>query len=223
MAELNIIGKGGKSAGTHQIPAALSEAQVPSHLIHRAVVTEESNKRQGTHSAKTRSEARGGGRKPYKQKKTGNARQGSTRSPQWAHGAMALAIKPRDYTKGLNKKERRLAIIGAFTAKAEAGSVILVDEISFETPKTKDALALLTAAGVADVKRVLVVLESYDTNALKSFRNLPNVTVRTAPNREGTGQPFSARDLVVAHKIVLSKAAMAQAEKAWLRSEEAGQ
>lgn len=116
---------------------------------------------------------------------------------------------------------RRLAIIGAFNAKLEAGAIILVDEISFAEPRTKDAVGLLAAAGVDKVKRVLVVLEKHDETALKCFRNLPNVTVKTAPNRDGHGEPFSARDLMVAHKIVMSKAAMEQAESAWLKSEEA--
>lgn len=222
MAKISIIGSNGKSVGSHEVNEAIASAAVPAHLLHRAVTTEEANGRQGTHSAKTRSEVRGGGRKPYKQKKTGNARQGSTRSPHWAHGSMALAIKPRDYTKGLNKKERRLAIIGAFNAKIEAESIILVEEITFAAPRTKDAVAVLKAAGVSDVKRVLVVLEKHDPIVLKSFANIPNVVVRTAPNREGVGEPFSARDLVVAHKIVMSKGAMAQTEKAWLKAEEAG-
>lgn len=221
MADLNILKANGQQAGKHTVNEAIVSAGVPNHMIHRAVVAEEANRRQGTQSAKTRSETRGGGRKPYKQKKTGNARQGTTRAPHWAHGGMALAVKPRDYTKGLNKKERRLAIIGAFNAKLEAGAIILVDEISFAEPRTKDAVGLLAAAGVDKVKRVLVVLEKHDETALKCFRNLPNVTVKTAPNRDGHGEPFSARDLMVAHKIVMSKAAMEQAESAWLKSEEA--
>ena len=221
MADITILKANGKSAGSHSVNPAIEAAAVPAHLLHRAVVTEEANKRQGTQSAKTRSEAKGGGRKPYKQKKTGNARQGTTRAPQFAHGGMALAVKPRDYTKGLNRKERRLAIIGAFNGKVAAGSVILVDEISFSVPRTKDAAALLKALGLDGVKRVLVVLEKHDPIALKSFRNLPNVEVRTAPNREGLGEPFSTRDLVVAHKVVMSKGAMEQAERAWLKAEEA--
>ncbi len=220
MAELNILKATGQSAGTYKVNPVLEAASVPTHLLHRAVVAEEANKRQGTQSARTRAEAKGGGRKPYKQKKTGNARQGTTRAPHFAHGGMALAVKPRDYTKGLNRKERRLAIIGAFNAKAAAGSLILVDEISFSVPRTKDAVALLKGLGLENTKRVLIVLAQHDPIALKSFRNLQNVEVRTAPNREGVGEPFSTRDLMVAHKIVMSKAAMEQTEKAWLKSEE---
>jgi large subunit ribosomal protein L4 len=133
---------------------------------------------------------------------------------------MALAVKPRDYTKGLNRKERRLAIIGAFNAKSAAGSLILVDEIAFSVPRTKDAVALLKGLGLENTKRVLVVLAQHDPIALKSFRNLQNVEVRTAPNREGVGEPFSTRDLMVAHKVVMSRAAMEQTEKAWLKAEE---
>lgn len=221
MADITILKANGGSAGSHSVNPAIEAASVPSHLMHRAVVTEEANKRQGTQSARTRSEAKGGGRKPYKQKKTGNARQGTTRAPQFAHGGMALAVKPRDYTKGLNRKERRLAIIGAFNGKVASGSIILVDEISFAVPRTKDAAALIKTLGLEGVKRVLVVLEKHDPIALKSFRNLPNVEVRTAPNREGVGEPFSTRDLMVAHKVVMSKAAMEQTERAWLKAEEA--
>lgn len=219
MSKLSILNSQGKEVASHSVNEAILGAGVPSHLIHRAVVAEEANSRQGTQSAKTRSETAGGGRKPYKQKKTGNARQGTTRAPHWAHGGMALAVKPRDYTKGLNRKERRLAIIGAFNAKLEAGAVIVLDSIKFAEPKTKEAAAVLKTAGVEGVRRVLVVLEAYDPIALKSFRNLPNVEVRTAPNREGKGQPFSARDILVAHKVVMSKAALEAAEAAWLKPE----
>jgi large subunit ribosomal protein L4 len=219
MSKLAVINSSGQEVASHTLNEAIAAAGVPQHLIHRAVTTEEANKRQGTHSAKTRSETRGGGRKPYKQKKTGNARQGTTRAPHWAHGGMAFAIKPRDYTRGLNKKERRLAIIGAFNAKVESGDIILIDSVALAAPKTKDAAAILKNAGVEGVKRVLLVLESYDAVALKSFRNLPNVEVRTAPNREGSGQPFSARDILVAHKIVMTAGAMAAAERAWLKEE----
>lgn len=217
MAELEIIDGKGKAAGKHKLHEAIAGADVPQSVLHRAVVAEQANKRQGTHSAKTRAEARGGGRKPYRQKKTGNARQGSIRAPHYAHGGMAHAIKPRDYTKKLNKKERRLAIIGAFAAKAEAGDIIVVDQIVFGTPKTKEASALLKTAGVGDTRRVLVVLPEHHDATVKSFRNIPGVEVRTAPSREGKGESFSARDLLVAHKIVVAKDAMSRIEEAWTK------
>ncbi|RYG48274.1 50S ribosomal protein L4, partial [bacterium] len=123
MADITIKGKDGSSVGTLAVSERLATVRVSLTSLHRAVVAEEANKRQGTQKTKTRSEVRGGGRKPYKQKKTGNARQGSIRSPHYAHGGMALAITPRDYSKKQNKQERRNAILAAFSAHLEAGNV----------------------------------------------------------------------------------------------------
>ncbi len=215
MATLEIKDKKGKVVGKHDVAAAVAGTEVKKGTVHRVVVTEEANARQGTQSAKTRSETRGGGKKPYKQKKTGNARQGTTRAPQWAHGGMALAVKPRSYSKKVNVKERRLATIAAFAEKLNAGEVVVVDAISFAAPKTKDAQAFLSALGVADSKRVLVVLGDHDETTYKCFRNLPNVEVRTAPNREGKGEPFSTRDLLLARKVVISQDALKKAEATW--------
>jgi large subunit ribosomal protein L4 len=217
MAELQIISTSGKAAGKHQLHEAIAQSDVSKAVMHRAVVSEEANSRQGTQSTKSRSEAKGGGRKPYKQKKTGNARQGTIRAPHYAHGGMALAVKPRDYSKKVNKKERRLAIIGAFAAKAEAGDIMIADAIAFGVPKTKDAVAMLQALGVANVRRVLIVTSEHNDAVVKSFRNLSNVEVRCAPNRDGKGEPFSTRDILVAHKIVIAKDAMAKIEEAWTK------
>ncbi len=217
MAQIEILNKDGKSVGKHSVAEAIASAEPAMAVLHRAVVTEEANSRQGTQCAKTRSEVSGGGRKPYKQKKTGNARQGSTRSPHYAHGAMALAVKPRDYDKDLNKKERRAAIKGALNAHLNAGNVILVDKIAFDAPKTKDAAALLKSLGVQDVRRVLIVLPEIDAITYKSFRNLPNVVVRTAPSRaEGAKtNTFSTRDVLVAHKVIIAADAMKRIEEFW--------
>lgn len=193
----------------------LKELEVSKNLVHRVVVAEEANDRQGTQSARTRSEAKGGGRKPYKQKKTGNARQGTIRAPHYAHGGMALAVKPRDYTKKVNKKERRLATAGALAARLNGGDVITIDKIALAAPKTKDAVALLKKHGLTDVKRVLIILGEHNEATYKSFRNLQNVEVRVAPNKEGQGSAFSTRDLIVAHKILMSKDAADKIEEAW--------
>lgn len=193
----------------------LKKLNVSRSILHRVVTAEEANARQGTQSALTRSETRGGGRKPYKQKKTGNARQGSIRAPHYAHGGMALAVKPRDYAKKVNKKERRLAMAGALAARLNDGDVVTVDQIQFAAPRTKDAIALLAKVGVRDARRVLVVLAEEDAVAYKSFRNIPGVEVRVAPNKEGRGQAFSTRDLLVAHKIVLAKGAIDKMEEVW--------
>jgi large subunit ribosomal protein L4 len=218
MAELEIKDKSGKTVGKHTVNDLIADAVVKSVSLHRTIVAEQAAARQGTQKTKTRSEVRGGGRKPYKQKKTGNARQGSIRAPHYAHGGMALALEPRDYTKKVNKKERRAAIAGALSAHIEAGNVSVVDSIVFSEPKTKEAIALLEALGLKDQRRVLIVLSEYDQAALKSFRNLPNVTVRTAPGSgDEKAQAFSARDVLVAHKIVFAQGALTKIEEAWTK------
>lgn len=215
MSQVEVKNQEGKVVGTRELSKSVAGMAVDRAVIHRAVVAEMANARQGTQSAKTRSEARGGGRKPYRQKKTGNARQGTIRAPQYAHGGMALAVKPRDYTKKINKKERRAALSGALAAKWEAGDVVVVDAISFGEVKTKLAVHFLKALGLDTTKRVLVVLAEYDPDALKCFRNLPNVEVRTAPSKDGKSQAFSTRDLLIAHKVVFTQDALARVEEVW--------
>lgn len=223
MAQLEIKDKAGKPVGTHEVSDALMNVRVSMTVVHRAVVAEEANSRQGTQKTKTRSEVRGGGRKPYKQKKTGNARQGTIRAPHYAHGGMALALTPRDYEKKINRKERRSAILSALSAHVEAGNVQLVDSIVFAEPKTKDARAFLAALGLDGHRRILVILPEVDDTTYRSFRNLPNVEVRTAPASTANGAEapktavFSARDLMVAHKIILAKDALARIEEMWAK------
>jgi len=220
MANIDVKSKEGKKVGSVELSAAITEAKASKAVRHRTVVAEEAASRQGTQSAKTRSEVSGGGRKPYKQKKTGNARQGSTRSPHYAHGGMALAVKPRDYYKKVNRKERRTAILGALAAKVEGGDIVVTESIVFAEAKTKPAVELLKALELADTRRVLVVLPQYDEVTFKCFRNLPNVTVRTAPsNGEEAAKTavFSARDLLVAHKVLIAKDALAKIEEVWAK------
>lgn len=224
MANYEVKGKDGAVVGNGQLSSRIADAVASHTTIHRAVVAEEANSRQGTQSAKTRSETRGGGRKPYKQKKTGNARQGTIRAPHYAHGGMALAVKPRDYSKKVNKQERRAAILTALSAHFEAGNVTVVDSISFAEAKTKAASDLLKALGLGEAKRVLVILPQYDELALRAFRNLPGVEVRTAPvGKEDAetvkAQAFSARDVLVAHKIVIAQDALARVESVWAKAE----
>lgn len=216
---LDIKGKDGKVVGKHNLSERLTEAAVSHSTVHRTVVAEEANKRQGTQKAKTRSEVRGGGRKPYKQKKTGNARQGTIRAPHYAHGGMALAVEPRDYEKKVNRKERRAAILTAFAAQIEAGNVMIADSVAFATPKTKQAHDFLKVHGLDTVRRVLIILPAHDDATHKSFRNIPNVTVRTAPtaNKEEKAQAFSTRDVLVAHKILIAKDALAKVEEVWAK------
>ncbi len=215
--KLDVKDKKGKSAGSVEISDKIAKAEASHTTVHRAIVAEEANLRQGTQKTKTRSEVRGGGRKPYKQKKTGNARQGTIRAPHYAHGGMALALTPRDYEKKVNRKERRAAILTAFAAHLDAGNVTVADALAFAAPKTSEALALLKVHGLDGIRRVLVVLPAYDEVTFKSFRNIKNVTVRTAPtaNKEEKAQPFSARDILVAHKILIAKDALAKVEEVW--------
>lgn len=219
MSTIEIKDKKGKAVGKVELHAKLSEATASHTSVHRAVVAEEANRRQGTQSAKTRSDVRGGGRKPYKQKKTGNARQGTIRAPQYTHGGMALAVKPRDYEKQINRRERRAAILTAIASQIAAENVVVADKIAFDSPKTKDAMDLLKALGVSEARRILVILPAYDEAAYKSLRNIPAVEVRTAPSSESGAkqQGFSARDVLIAHKIVIAKDALAAIEEVWAK------
>lgn len=219
MATLEIKDNKGKKVGTVDLAKAIADANPADAVLHRTVVAEMANARQGTQSAKTRSEVKGGGAKPYKQKKTGRARQGTIRAPHYTHGGMALAIKPRDYDKKVNRKERRAAILGALNAKANEGSLVVADAISFSAPRTKDAADFLKALELNEVKRLLVVLPACDETTLKCFRNMPNVTVRTAPSsdKDGKTETFSTRDLLVAHKVLIAKEALAKVEEVWAK------
>ena len=223
MASIEITSKEGKKIGKHELGEKLATATASPTTIHRTVVAEEANRRQGTQKTKTRSEVRGGGRKPYKQKKTGNARQGSIRAPHYAHGGMALALTPRDYDKKVNKRERRAAILTAFASQVASGNVTVLDSIVFAEPKTKQATELLATLGLLDVRRVLVVLATYDAITHKCFRNLPNVEVRTAPSSSAQGadggktQAFSTRDLLVAHKVIIAQEALTKMEEVWAK------
>lgn len=217
MAKVKIVDTKGKEKG--DVELGLS-ADVSPSVLHRVVVAEEANNRQGTQKAKTRAEVRGGGRKPYRQKKTGRSRQGSIRSPLHRKGGVVFAPVPRDYSKKVNRKERRLALQAAFATQADQGKVIVVDKIQFDQPKTKSAVELLNAIG-ATARRVLVILPAYDEVALKAFRNLRHVEVRTAPckttkdGEQAKAQGFSTRDVLVAHQVVVSKDAMEVIKEAW--------
>ncbi len=221
MATLEVRGKDGKKVGSVELGDSIAGAKAANSLLHRAVVAEEANARQGTSKTKTRSEVRGGGQKPYRQKKTGRSRQGSIRSPHYTHGGTAHALEPRDYSKKLNRKERKAAILGALGAKIQEGAVVVAEKIAFDKPSTGAASKLLVTLELGGVRRVLVVLPEHDEAAYKSFRNMPNVTVRTAPARtpdKGEApktNAFSARDLLVAHKVLIAKDALARIEEVW--------
>ncbi|MBI5707727.1 MAG: 50S ribosomal protein L4 [Armatimonadetes bacterium] len=219
MAKLEVRGKDGKKVGTVDVSEAIAKAGAA--LLHRAVVSEEANSRQGTSATKGRAQVKGGGKKPYKQKKTGRARQGTIRAPHYTHGGHAHFLEPRDYSKKMNRKERQAAILGALAEKIESNDVVIAEKIAFAGPKTKDAAAFLNSLEVGEAKRVLVVLAEIDDVAYKCFRNMPNVVVRTAPAKveEGKAAPktavFSTRDVLVAHKIVIAKDALSRIEEVW--------
>ena len=175
MANVAVYNMEGNEVGTIELNDAVFGVEVNEHLIHLAVVRQLANKRQGTQKAKTRSEVRGGGRKPWRQKGTGHARQGSTRSPQWTGGGVVFAPKPRDYSIKLNKKERRLAIKSALTTKVNESKLIVLDSFELDEIKTKKFVAVMNNL---KAEKALVVLNEKNDNVIKSANNVP--TVKTA-------------------------------------------
>jgi large subunit ribosomal protein L4 len=174
--------------------------------MHDAVVAHLANLRQGTQSALTRAEVSGGGRKPWKQKGTGHARQGSIRAPQWRHGGIVFAPKPRDYSIALNKKEKRLAMKSALSSKAQENGVVVIDRIALDAYRTKDIVAMLKAVG--SEKKTLIVLPQVDDKVIASASNIPGV--KTAlPNT------LSVYDILNADKFVVAKEAVARIEEVY--------
>ena len=172
MANVSVYNMEGKEVGAIELNDAVFGVEVNEHLVHMAVVAQLANKRQGTQKAKTRSEVSGGGRKPWRQKETGHARQGSTRAPQWTGGGVVFAPTPRDYTIRLNKKEKRLALKSVLTNCVNENKFIVLDELKFDEIKTKKMQAVLDALNVS---KALVVLNENDTNVVKSASNIANI------------------------------------------------
>lgn len=195
MAKFDVLDMNGKKVSTVELSDAVFGITPNEKAVHAAVVNFLANQRQGTQSTKTRSEVSGGGRKPWRQKDTGHARQGSTRSPQWTHGGVALGPKPRDYSYRLNRKVKRLAILSAISAKAAAGDMILVDNLSVAEYKTKAVVSMLSAVGAG--KKNLIVTPAVEEKLVKSAANIPGVktTVATSVN---------TYDVVNADKFILS-------------------
>ena len=205
MANVNVYNIEGKEVGTIELNDAIFGVEVNEHLMHMAVVQQLANKRQGTQKAKTRAEVSGGGRKPWRQKGTGHARQGSTRSPQWTGGGVVFAPTPRDYSFKLNKKEKRAALKSALTSRVEENKFIVVDEMKFEEIKTKNFQAMLNNLSVA---KALVVLEEGNTNAALSARNIEGV--KTA----GTNT-INVYDILKYNTVVVTKAAVEAIEEVY--------
>jgi large subunit ribosomal protein L4 len=205
MANVSVYNIEGKAVGTIELNDDIFGVEINEHLVHMAVVQQLANKRQGTQSAKTRAEVRGGGRKPWRQKGTGHARQGSTRSPQWKGGGVVFAPKPREYSFKLNKKEKRIAIKSALSSKVVAEKIYVLDQLSFDEIKTKKMSAVLDNLKVS---KALVVLGDKNENVILSARNIPSV--RTAlPNT------INVYDILKYDTLILTKDAVAKIEEVY--------
>ena len=172
MSKVSVYNMKGEQVGDIELKAEIFDAPINEHLLHQAVVAQLANKRQGTQSAKTRSEVSGGGRKPWRQKGTGHARQGSIRAPQWTGGGVVFAPKPRDYEIRLNKKEKRIALKSALASRVQEEKFFVIDELKVDEIKTKTMVELLNGL---NVKKALIVLNSNDQNVILSARNIPDV------------------------------------------------
>ena len=205
MAKVSVYNMEGKQVGDIELNDAVFGVEVNNHLVHMAVVNQLANNRQGTQSAKTRSEVSGGGRKPWKQKGTGHARQGATRSPQWTGGGIVFAPKPRDYSFKMNKKEKQLALKSALTSRVLENKFIVVDEIKLEEAKTKK---FAEAMNNLKVSKALVVLNTNDANVVRSAKNIP--TVKTALTNT-----INVYDILKYDTVVIDKAAVATIEEVY--------
>ena len=194
----------GEQVGEIELSEAVFGITPNESVVHDVVKNHLANKRQGTQSALTRAEVSGGGRKPWRQKGTGRARQGSTRAPQWTHGGIVFAPKPRDYSYTLNKKVRRLALKSALSDKAAQQNIVVIDAIRVDAPKTKEFAAFLKAVNVTG--KALVVTAEADANVVKSGRNIPGCQVTFA-------NLINVYDIVNAKQLVLDKAALAKIEE----------
>ena len=205
MANVAVYNMEGKEVGTIDLSDAVFGVEVNEHLVHMAVVQQLANKRQGTQKAKTRSEVSGGGRKPWRQKGTGHARQGSTRAPQWTGGGVVFAPTPRDYSVKMNKKERRAALKSALTSRVQENKLIVLDELKFDEVKTK---AMQNVLNNLNVSKAMVVLADNDANVVLSTRNIPDV-VTALPNT------INVYDVLKYNTVILTKASAAAIEEVY--------
>ncbi len=206
MANVSVFNMQGAEVGTIELNDAVFGADVNEHLLHNAVVQQLANNRQGTQKAKTRSEVSGGGKKPWRQKGTGHARQGSTRAPQWTGGGIVFAPVPRDYSFKLNKKEKRAAVRGALTDRVQQNKVIVLDELTLADYKTKDFVNILNNLKVTG--KTLVVLADKDDRVIRSAGNIPAVKTTL------TSQ-INVYDLMNAQTVILTKDAVAKLEEVY--------
>ena len=205
MANVTVYNMEGNEVGTMELNDAVFGAPINEHLVHLAVVRQLANKRQGTQKAKTRSEVSGGGRKPWRQKGTGHARQGSIRAPQWTGGGVVFAPVPRDYEVKMNKKERRAAMKSVLTSKVQENKLIVVDELKLDAVKTKDMVKVLNNL---KAEKALVVTADRDTNVILSARNIQNVETATA-------NTINVYDVLKHKTVVVTKDAVASIEEVY--------
>ncbi|MEQ2762110.1 50S ribosomal protein L4 [Eisenbergiella tayi] len=205
MANVAVFNMEGKEVGTLDLSDAVFGVEVNEHLVHMAVVWQLANKRQGTQKAKTRSEVSGGGRKPWRQKETGHARQGSTRSPQWTGGGVVFAPVPRDYSFKLNKKEKRAALKSALTSRVQENKLIVVDELKFDEIKTKNFKQVMDNLKVS---KGLVVINENDKNVVMSAKNMPTVNTTLTST-------LNVYDVMKAGTVVLTKDAVKTIEEVY--------
>ena len=204
MLKTNVYNMSGELVGEIELSEAVFGIEANQSVVHDVVKNHLANKRQGTQSALTRAEVSGGGRKPWRQKGTGRARQGSTRAPQWTHGGIVFAPKPRDYSFSLNKKSRRLALKSVLSAKAAEANIVVIDSIKMDAPKTAEFAKFLNAVGAQG--KALVVSAAADQNVVKSGRNIPGCEVTFA-------NLLNVYDIVNATKLVVDKAALQKIEE----------
>ncbi|MSS64101.1 50S ribosomal protein L4 [Velocimicrobium porci] len=205
MANVSVYNMEGKEVGSMELNDKVFAAPINEHLVHMAVVLQLANKRQGTQSAKTRSEVSGGGRKPWRQKGTGHARQGSTRSPQWAGGGVVFAPKPRDYSFKMNKKEKAAAIRSALSSRVNENKFVVLDELNFDEIKTKKMVSVLNNL---NVNKALVVTADKNENVVLSARNIPTV-------RAAFTNTINVYDILKYDTVVITKDAVAKLEEVY--------
>jgi large subunit ribosomal protein L4 len=205
MANVSVFNMEGKEVGTMELSDAIFGVKVNEHLVHMAVLQQLANNRQGTQKAKTRAEVSGGGRKPWRQKGTGHARQGSTRSPQWKGGGVVFAPSPRDYSFKLNRKEKRLALKSALTSRAIGNKLIVVDELKFDEIKTKKFQIVMDNLKVT---KALVVLADNDEKVVMSARNIPKI-------KTALTNTINVYDIMKGDTLILTKDAVAKIEEVY--------
>ena len=205
MANVSVYNMEGKEVGSMELNDAIFGVEVNEHLVHMAVVQQLANNRQGTQKAKTRSEVRGGGRKPWRQKGTGHARQGSTRAPQWTGGGVVFAPTPRDYSQKMNKKERRAALKSVLTSRVQENKLIVLEDLKLDEVKTK---AMQNVLNNLNVSKAMVVLADNDQNVVLSTRNIPDV-ITALPST------INVYDVLKYNTLILTKASAAAIEEVY--------